>query len=342
MDRLLGGEVALKPMPVLMRDGGDLVPLAIRGDFQEGPSPRWWSDLTQLLAPQAGKWWGGPRRPIYFASSNYGIDGLYSLGKSRLFEDAHLATPHGCVAELCAAMGWGGNHYILSHACVSGQLAIERASQAIRSGAVDESLVVTFDFVGPFVSGGFHALKILNDQFPSPYADREIGSIGLGDGAAYMILSPRKSSFRVGLQNTYNEMFHFTANEPTGSGFKAILAPYREITSKARFWVKGHGTGTLEAGRLEASVIKEFFPESPLVSWKGALGHTLGSCAAVELVLAMKAFEQGRSPGTIGSSAPFFSDRVQAEPFSMGVFDSVLLLSNAFGGAHASLLLHYE
>jgi len=341
VQHLLAGEVALQPAPVLSCDGGDLVPLALRAPFTHSAPPRWWQDLLTFLAPLKGGLWGQPDHPILFASSNYGIDGLYSLGQQRLLKFAPLSTPHGCAAALSAELGWGETSFLFSHACVSGQLALDRAAALIAAGQAKQALVVTFDYVGPFVAGGFHALKILNDQFPAPYADAEIGSIGLGDGAAWCVLSAVESPFRLGRQNTFNEMFHFTANEPTGSGFRAVLAPYTELAEAHRFWIKGHGTGTLEAGKLESTLLAERFPSAPLVSWKGSLGHTLGSCAAVELVIAVEAIKQGLIPGTVGSRPPFFAPNVQVSAFSAKSFDSVLLLSNAFGGAHASLLLHY-
>jgi len=339
--RLLQGEVALKKSPVLGPDGGDEVPLSLRGEFTHTERPRWWGDLVEFLAPLQGGPWGDAMHPVFFASSNYGIDGLYSLGRQRDKHFAEFATPHGCVDALLDELGWGSHCFLLSHACVSGQLALERGAHFVNSGLAAKALIVTFDYVGPFVAAGFHSLKILNDGFPMPYHNSDVGSIGLGDGAAYCVLSSDPSPFQTGRQNTFNEMFHFTANEPEGSGFQKILEPYRELTGNHRFWVKGHGTGTLEAGKLEASNVQSHFPSAPLVSWKGSLGHTLGSCAAVELAIAVEAIRQGRIPGSIGSKPPFFAENVSADSFDAADFDSVLLLSNAFGGAHAAMLLHY-
>jgi len=112
--------------------------------------------------------------------------------------------------------------------------------------------------------------------------------------------------------------------------------------------VKGHGTGTLEAGRIEAGAFERQFPGAPLVSWKGSLGHTLGSCGLVELAIALAALrgsglDAGKKiPGTVGTAGPCFTDSVALEPFSMASFDAAVLASNAFGGAHAAMLLTYD
>ena len=246
-----------------------------------------------------------------------------------------------CVAWLSKQLGWQENVAIFSHACVSAHLGLLQASRVMAAGLADEALVFSFDFLSPFVSGGFHALKILNADFPAPYMNRATGSIGLGDGAAYALLSCAKGDFSVTAQSMYNEMHHFTANQPDGAGFEACLAPIAAQMAGRRVWLKGHGTGTLDAGRMESGAFAKVFPGSPLVGWKGSLGHTLGSCGLVELAIAQAALRNGRTPGTVGSGAPTFTDDVALEPFANDKFDGVICASNAFGGAHAALLLSH-
>ena len=342
LGKLLEGRVALAATPALMADGGELVPMALRGTFREGSPPRWWEDLLEFLSPVASGGWGSARSPVFFASSNFGIDGLYLTGKRRSSADVPFSTPHGCVQRLRESMGWGPVCWILSHACVSAQLAMDRAADAVSSRRADRALVVSFDYVGPFVSGGFHALKILNTDMPAPFGDVGIGSIGLGDGAGFVEISAEPSKFEIAALGTYNEMYHFTSTEPTGSGFRKLLEPMADRLRNCHPWIKGHGTGTLEPGRIEARTLEEMLPSSPLVSWKGSIGHTLGSCAAVELAIAMCAVDFGSIPGTVGARPPYFATNVMSAPFSPADHDSVLLLCNAFGGAHGSMLLRYD
>jgi 3-oxoacyl-(acyl-carrier-protein) synthase len=182
-------------------------------------------------------------------------------------------------------------------------------------------------------------LKILNAGFPAPYADRPTGSIGLGDGAAFAVLAPGRGDFVISAQSLHNEMQHFTANRADGAGFATCLAPLQQETAGRRLWLKGHGTGTLEAGRLESAALAGAFPGAPLVAWKGSLGHTLGSCGLVELALACESIRTGRAPGTLGSVAPAFEACVAFESIATGASDAVVCASNAFGGAHAAFLL---
>ena len=353
---MLRGERALRPAPVLGADGGELVPLAFfPGRPRDAEQPRaWLGILKAFFEPVSGPGWGTPRRPVVVASSNFGVGHLHAYRRagspSNSPHAAHGAV-HKSVAALCEACGWGPNVAIFSHACVSAHLGLVHAARllALRDGGgralVDEALVVAYDLLSPFVTGGFYSLKILNAGYPAPYMERASGSIGLGDGAAWAVLAREGGEFQIAAQSLHNEMFHFTANQPDGAGFAAVLAPVARAAAGLRVWVKGHGTGTLEAGRLEAAAVAAAFPGAPLAGWKGALGHTLGSCGLVELAIAAAAMRKTaahappRAPGTIGAGAPTFVAQVATAPFETGGFDGVVCMSNAFGGAHAALLL---
>lgn len=341
---LLRGEKALQATPVLGREGGDLVPLALLPgrSLDETPVPQWLAPLRTLLSPVLGPDWGTPRRPIIITSSNFGVGSLYAF--RRTAEPAYLpwGSTLASVQQLQTHFGWGPNIAVFSHACVSAHVGLTQAARLLQADFADEALVVSYDFLSPFVAGGFHSLKILNNEYPAPYQDREMGSIALGDGAAYAVLSKKPAAFTIAAQALHNELFHFTANQPDGEGFRALLAQLAPHTAHRRLWLKGHGTGTLEAGRLEATALAQAFPGAPLVGWKGSLGHTLGSCGLVELAITTAAIQSGKTPGTVGtSSAPTFTSEVATTAFDNSGYDSMLCLSNAFGGAHAALLLSH-
>jgi hypothetical protein len=339
---LLAGKRALQLTPVLGKDGGEAVPLALVGPMDETLPPRWLPAVRQLAAEIPAGSWGSAREPVIVTSSNFGVGSLYAF--TRDADARHLAhgTPFATVELLRRELGWGEHTHVFSHACVTAHLGLAHAARLLHGGFADRVLVFSFDFVSPFVAGGFHSLKILNAGMPAPYAVRDTGSIGLGDGAAFAVLSRDAGPFRLAAHALHNEMFHFTGNQPDGAGFSACLTSIAGAIGGRRVWIKGHGTGTLEAGRLEAEGYAKQFPGAPLVSWKGSLGHTLGSCGLVELAIAVAALRGGKIPGTVGGAAPSFSAEVALEPFAAAGFDGVLLASNAFGGAHAAMFLTHE
>lgn len=338
---LLAGERALQLRPVLGADGGDLVPLALMGPMNETLPPRWLVSLLRLIETIPGGNWGTPREPVVVTSSNFGVGNLYAFTRDRDPRHVQVGPPYASVEELRREYGWGEQVHVFSHACVSAHLGLAHGARLLEAGLADRVLVFTFDFVSPFVAGGFHSLKILNAAMPAPYALRDTGSIGLGDGAAYAVLTRASVLFQIERHTLYNEMHHFTGNQPDGSGFTACAEAIAAATRGRRVWVKGHGTGTLEAGRLEAEAFARVLPGAPLVSWKGSLGHTLGSCGLVELALALESVRTGRIPGTVGGLAPAFTDTVALAPFAAADFNAVVLASNAFGGAHAAMLLRH-
>ena len=341
---LLRGERALQLSPVLGADGGESVPLALASgrSLDEASPPNWFAGVKSLLAGLHDEGWGSPHRPVFVTSSNFGVGSLHAF--RRHGDAAHLAygTPHKCVEWIASQFGWGPNVSTVSHACVSAHLGLLLATRSLHAGLAERALVFSFDFISPFVTGGFHALKILNHGFPAPYADRATGSIGLGDGAAFAVLTRDTGDFTISAQSLHNEMHHFTANRADGAGFAACLAPVRAAVSGQRLWLKGHGTGTLEAGKLESAALADAFPGAPLVGWKGSLGHTLGSCGLVELALACEAIRAGQAPGTIGADGPLLNANVAVSPVSLDDTDGVVCASNAFGGAHAAFLLRHD
>lgn len=341
---LLADRRALALTPVLGRDGGDLVPLALLGPMDESLPPRWLPDLRRLAARIPADHWGHPRTPVVVTSSNFGVGSLYAFTRDR--DSRHLVhgTPFATVDFLRTEFGWGEDVTVFSHACVTAHLGLLHATRLLHAGLADRVLVFSFDFASPFVAGGFHSLKILNASFPAPYAARATGSIGLGDGAGFTVLTRDRTSFRLSAQTLHNEMFHFTGNRPDGAGFDTCAAAIARAARGRRLWVKGHGTGTLEVGRIEAEAMARHFPGAPLVSWKGSLGHTLGSCGLVELAVALAALASPvkQIPGTVGTTGPCFTETVALAPFSADAFDAAVLASNAFGGAHAALLLTHD
>src|SRR4051812_42064737 len=73
---LVSGRRALALTPVLGRDGGDLVPLALMAPMDETVPPRWLPAVRQLAAGIPTGNWGATRSPVIVTSSNFGVGSL--------------------------------------------------------------------------------------------------------------------------------------------------------------------------------------------------------------------------------------------------------------------------
>lgn len=165
---LVAGRRALALTPVLGRDGGDLVPLALAGPMAETLPPRWLPSLRELATGIPPGPWGSVRSPVIVASSNFGVGSLYAFTRDR--EARHLAhgPPFASVELLRREFGWGQHVQVFSHACVTAHLGLVHAARLLHARLADRVLVFSYDFVSPFVAGGFHSLKILNGLMPAP------------------------------------------------------------------------------------------------------------------------------------------------------------------------------
>src|SRR5208282_4501381 len=78
---LLRGERALCLVPVLGRDGGDPVPMALIGarSLDEELPPSWLPAIRRMHEAIPGGGWGSAGRPVFVTSSNFGVGGLYAL-----------------------------------------------------------------------------------------------------------------------------------------------------------------------------------------------------------------------------------------------------------------------
>lgn len=341
-DSLLANKIALVATPVLGENGGDLVPLAYSDGYDETIPPRWEAKIKALAERIPEAPWGQPGYPVFLTSSNYDVGSLYSYDVTKNLDFLKVGTPAHSLDYIRKLFGWGPNAVALSHACVTAHVGIEMATRHLKLANAKKALIFSFDYISPFVAGGFHSLKILNEHFPAPYEDRDIGSIALGDGAGFVVLTNELQQFNIEDNFLYNEMYHFTANDPNGSGFAKAVDWLKAQNSDRKFWIKGHGTGTLEAGKMEADAFHEAFPKAPLVSWKGSLGHTLGSCGIVELAIALRAMESKKAPGTVGTTGPTIAPNVATQNIDLTDLNSVALFSNAFGGAHAGCLVSHD
>ncbi len=101
-----------------------------------------------------------------------------------------LPTSARLVAE---KFGFVNQPLIVSHACISGLMAMITGMRLIQSGLYDNAVVVGGDVITRFVLSGFQSFQAISSQPCKPF-DLNRDGINLGEGAATVILSANKQS----------------------------------------------------------------------------------------------------------------------------------------------------
>lgn len=237
---------------------------------------------------------------------------------------------------------------VVSNACASGAIALDIASDLLKSNRCDRVIIAGYDSVSRFVATGFHSLGALSEQPARPF-DRNRSGLSLGDAAGLVVLerSAQTSGQSVIIRGTggSNDANHRTGPSRTGDG---LVRAASEALTRAGLRpadigaIKCHGTATNYNDAMEAKALFALFGNScpPAVSIKGALGHTSGGGSLVECLIASTWFDTMNIPPTAGFSVLGVDEPVaisnSPQDFSKPF---VLCLAAGFGGVNAAVVL---
>jgi 3-oxoacyl-[acyl-carrier-protein] synthase II len=284
------------------------------------------------------------------ASTKAGIDQLEASVRS---QPTPLDRILGCqVADLVAGrLGSKGPKSNISAACASATIALALGAARIEEGEADSVLVCGLDLVSEFVFSGFSALHALSPSACRPFDTVRDGLL-LGEGAAYLLLmnerrcrqARRDSLGRIAGWGIASDAHHITAPSRTGEGL--ILAvrqalDHAGLTPADVAAVNAHGTGSVYNDAMELTAFASLFdPLPPLHSIKGAIGHTMGACGAIEAIVGLCSLEHQCLPPTAGLRTPEPAGLGRVSSHVQQISGDYLLTTNSgFGGINACLVL---
>jgi hypothetical protein len=213
---------------------------------------------------------------------------------------AKSSTGRGGPAQIARALGdaLGSKAFAVSAACASGTVALGVGARAIALGDARRVLVIGGDRLAPFVSEGFTSLRAIDPSGCHPF-DRERAGLQLGETAAAIVLEPSSEpGLHIHGWASSMDANHLTGPSRTGEGL--ARACKSALTAHRPALIVAHGTGTRYNDDSESLAYAAVFPEVPIVSYKGGLGHSLGACGVTEVALASAAARSHRTPGTLG------------------------------------------
>ncbi len=259
-------------------------------------------------------------------------------------------------AQVSILIGARGPNVTTVTACASSANAVGDAFRAIRRGEIDIAVTGGAEApVVPLAAAGFCAMKALSTRNEEPTracrpfdADRD-GFI-LGEGGGALILESLESAQRRGARiraevvgyGMTSDAYDVVRPAPGGVGqVRAMRLAMEEAGLRPQdiHYINAHATSTPVGDREEAVAIRTLFGEAagslPVSSTKSMTGHLLGAAGASELILCVRALQEGLLPPTINYETPDPECDLDCVPNRARPAELEVALSNSFGfGGH--------
>lgn len=263
---------------------------------------------------------------------------------------------HSCAANVCLTLGINGEQWSPVSACTSSAQAIGLGLLLIQTGRQRAMLCGGADEVHPSVTGVFDVMRAAscrNDRpasTPRPF-DRDRDGVVCGGGAGVLVLENLDSALerkaRIYCEITgfghVNDSKHI-ANPHTDSMARAMAQALRlaRIDPAEIDYVNAHATGTELGDPAEARAIaKVVGSRTPVSSFKGYIGHTLGAAGALESILLLEMLERQEILPTLNLETADSECACVDLPQTLGPGKITTVLKNNFalGGVNAALVM---
>ncbi|KUG23601.1 3-oxoacyl-acp synthase, kasii [hydrocarbon metagenome] len=214
----------------------------------------------------------------------------------------------GEVADIIVnKFGIKGLSLTLSMACVSSSHALVVAADLLKQGKIRRAIVVGFEPLLNMTLHGFASLLLFDYDQCRPFCATRAG-MQIGEASSVVILEGAKeplSKYKFSGGYQYNDIKSMTSAGIDGVTVSEVV---RQTLTSARISfddiiaIKAHGTGTRDNDLSEGRGLVKLFGEKlpPVVSLKGAFGHSLGAAGAVETATWLSCCEEGFIPLSFG------------------------------------------
>ena len=262
--------------------------------------------------------------------------------------------------QIAINVGFKGPNLSIATACASASHAIGISFRTIRHGEADIMITGGSDAaITPLGLAGFSQMKALSIRNDSPEEasrpfDKERDGFVMADGSGIIILESLEHAKKRGAR-IYGELigfgmtadaYHITAPDPEGDGARLAMARTLEdggINPSDVDYINAHGTSTQYNDKVETLAIKKVFGKDaykiPISSTKSMIGHMLGACGAVGLIVCLKTIEEDIIHPTINYKNPDPECDLDYVPNKAREKQVKIAISNSFGfGGHNACL----
>jgi len=247
--------------------------------------------------------------------------------------------------RIARALGMQGESLVVSHACISGLLAMITGMRLIQAGRYDHLVITGADLITPFIFSGFRSFQAISPNPCRPF-DAARDGISLGEAAATVILSAEKSSDSIQLKGgaVTNDANHISGPSRTGHELAlAILRALKQsnVEPEEIDFISAHGTATRYNDEMEAKAFHlAGLQEKPVNSLKGYYGHTLGAAGLLESIITIHSMKENILIPTLGFTSPGTELPVNiVKSFTSATLKRTLKTASGFGGCNAAIIL---
>ena len=264
---------------------------------------------------------------------------------------------HTTAVNITKMFGITGRVISSSTACTTSSQSIGLGYEMVKYGMQDAMLCGGADEYDTTTVAVFDNLLACSTAFndaphltPRPFDVRRDGLV-VGEGAGAVLLEEYEFAKRRGA-NILCEVTGFSCNNSGGDlifpNVDAITRTIRlglqdaKISADEVDLVSAHATATKMGDVVEAQAIYNVYRDSPLITGlKSYMGHTMGSCGAIELIIALYMMEEGFVAPTLNLDE--IDDRCAMIRHATGLTETdirVAAIQNfAFGGVNTSIII---
>jgi 3-oxoacyl-[acyl-carrier-protein] synthase-1 len=256
---------------------------------------------------------------------------------------------HYSAALISRQLGIAAKPIVISHACVSGVVALTYGLRLLQAGRYQHVIVVGCDRFSRFVLKGFQSFQAISNEPCRPF-DAARKGINLGEAAAAIILSSKKTDDPLGQLisgASSNDANHISGPSRTGEelafAINRALAGANIAPSQIDM-ISAHGTATVYNDEMEARAFDiAGLINSPIHSFKGYIGHTLGAAGILESAMVLESI---RHQCLIPSAG--YEDLGVPKPLNVtrklqpAVINYALKTASGFGGSNAAVIWKKE
>jgi len=248
-------------------------------------------------------------------------------------------------ADLIASnLGLVTEPLVVSHACISGLLAMITGMRLISSGLFENIIISGGDLITSFIYSGFRSFQAISTKPCRPF-DAERDGISLGEAAATVILSASYFPGAIQLKggSVSNDANHISG--PSRTGEELWLAIKRalqqaDLDAGEIDFISSHGTATRYNDEMEARAFHLAAMQSvPVNSLKGYYGHTLGAAGILESIVTLHSMKENILLPTYGFSTPGTELPLNIiQETKTADLRNCLKTASGFGGCNAAMI----